>query len=188
MGLKVLLVTFPVLLATYACSTINYTEPQTGDLSRVRFASYESKPVVIRAYETKDCKGEREWMTLRNGTLINSNPKSLGIPLGNFNKNAFKEFNVQVGSEKVIMFVGSSAVGNSVFTCGVPLSLSFLEKNKDYELLFQMGLNSCFVVSSEIIKEPSGQFKKNKIKAYSNKNQEGFGEECIKQFHKFRLF
>lgn len=187
MKFKALLIFLPLLIVIAGCSTINYTEPQSGDLSRVRFSTNESDLVVIRAYETKECSGESEWMRLRNGVLLNSSPRSLEIPLGNYNKNAFKEFNVPAGSEKIIMFVGSSTIGSSVISCGVPLSLSFLEKDKDYELFYQMGLNTCSVIASEILKESSGQAVKKKLKIYSN-SQEGLGAECMKQFKKTRLY
>ncbi|MGY4040900.1 hypothetical protein [Aeromonas hydrophila] len=187
MEIRNFLVSLPLVFISAGCSTINYTEPQTGDLSRVRFATNETAVIVIRAYETTECSGETEWMRLRNGILINSSPKSLGIPLQNYNRNAFKEFYTASNTEKIVIFVGTSSIGNKLFSCGVPLNLKFLEKNKDYELFYQLGVNSCSVTASEIQKSPSGEIIKKKLKDYSN-SQEGFGEACMALFKKQRLY
>ena len=187
MQFKLLLTSISLLTTCIACSTISYTEPGTGDISRVRFATNEINHVVIRAYETSNCDGEDEWMRLRNGPLINSSPKSLGIPLANYKKNGFKEFNVLAGGEKIIMFVGAAAEGNSVATCGVPLSLKFLEKGKDYELFYQFNFNSCSVVSSEISRDSAGQAVKKVLKIHSN-SHDGFGAACLERFKKNRLY
>lgn len=187
MKFKRFTVLFTVAAMSVGCSTINYTEPQSGDLSRVRFVTNETDVVVVRAYETTECGGESEWMRLRNGALINSSPKSLGMPLQNGSRNAFKEFYTSSNTEKIVMFVGASQRGNKVFSCGVPLNLKFLEKDKDYELFYQLGFNSCSVVASEIKKSFSGEFFKEKLNTYSN-SKEGLGEACMTLFKKQRLY
>ncbi len=187
MKFKNIFIFLPLLAISVGCSTVNYSEPKTGDLSRVRFATNETDIVVVRAYETAECNGESEWMRLKSGVLINSSPKSLGIPLQNYNKNAFKEFNTPSGKEKIVMFVGATQMGNKVFSCGVPLNLAFLEKNKDYELFYQLDFNSCTVTASEIQAPSSGEAIKKKLKVYSN-SEDGLGEACMKLFKKQRLY
>lgn len=187
MKFKKFLIFLPLLTISASCSTVNYTEPQVGDLSRVRFATNETDIVVVRAYENVECSGESEWMRLRNGMLINSSPKSLGISLQNYNKNAFKEFYVSSGKERVVMFVGATQIGNKVFSCGVPLNLGFLEKNKDYELFYQLAFNSCTVTASEIQVSSSGEAIKERLKIYSN-SSEDLSNECVALFKKQRLY
>lgn len=169
------------------CSTINYNEPTAGELSRVRFATDHSEPVVVRAYENSRCDGENEWMRLRNGILLNSSPKTLDMPLSDHHKNAFKEFYVSSESKKVLMFVGTQTYTTSIFTCGVPLGLSFLEKNKDFELFYQYKGDGCTVVASELVTLASGEVSRNIINTYTS-NASKFGKECIDAFKKYRLY
>lgn len=180
-----LIITLSALIT--GCSTTSYLELETGDLSRVRFATNETDIVVVRAYESTECNGESEWMRLRKGELINSSPKSLGIPLQTYHKNAFKEFNVPAEKENIIMFVGATQMGSQVYSCGVPLNIQFLEKGKDYEFFYQMGFNACTVTVSEIQPSPSGYAEKNVLKIYQN-DPEGFGKSCMELFKKQRLF
>lgn len=169
------------------CSSTSHLELEMGDLSRVRFATNETDVVVVRAYESTECNGESEWMRLRKGELINSSPKSLGIPLQTYHKNGFKEFNVPAEKENIIMFVGATQMGSQVYSCGVPLNIQFLERGKDYEFFYQMGFNACTVTVSEIQPSTSGEVTKNVLKIYQN-DPEGFGKSCMELFKKQRLF
>ncbi|MEN0039588.1 MAG: hypothetical protein AAGC78_21115 [Cellvibrio sp.] len=169
------------------CSSTSYLELETENLSRVRFATNETDVVVVRAYESAECNGESEWMRLRKGELTNNSPKSLGIPLQTYHKNAFKEFNVPAEKENIIMFVGATQMGSQVYSCAVPLNLNFLEKGKDYEFFYQKGFNACTVTVSEIQSSSSGEATKNVLKLYQN-DPEGFGKSCMALFKKQKLF
>lgn len=180
---------FWMLVLTFfcmSCSTIKYEEPQGGDHSRVRFASDSEGVLVVRAYQNAECEGEQEWMRLRKGFLINSSPKSLGMPLADFHKNAFKEFYVNPADKKVLMFVDSMQIGNTMYSCGVPISLSFLEPNKDYEIKFVGGGYACALEVNEI-RLDSSTASRIPMKKYLS-NTEKFGENCETMFKKQRLF
>jgi hypothetical protein len=187
MNLKILCSILFAIVFAVGCSTISYDEPTTGDLSRVRFATNETSVVIVRAYENADCAGEKEWMRLRNGVLMNSTPKSLNMPLGNYDKNAAKEFYVPAKQEKVLMFVETGPKGDVVATCGVPLNISFLEKNTDYEFLYTLRGDGCSVDVAKLVKNASGAVRKETYKRFTN-TRVGFGDACVEKFKKLRLY
>ncbi len=180
------LLSLPAILLAVGCNSVSYVEPLSGDVSRVRFATKEPSPVVVRAYENAECDGESEWMRIVNHAVIGSSQtRSLGMPLQDFHKNAFKEFNVPAGSEKVVMFFGAQQKGGVIFSCAVPLSLNFLEKNKDYELFFELTRQACTVTASEI--SNSGGPVRKTLKEYSN-NRGDLGDACMAAFKKSRIY
>ena len=169
------------------CGTINYIEPTTGDLSRVRFATNDTNRVTVNLYDTPDCKNDSVWMTLRNGVVLDATPKSLGIPLSNFNKNAFKEFKVESNKEKVIVFWGITSIGTSAYMkYGVPINLSFLKQNKDYELLYTNGAFDCSVAVSEISTSAQSTPQKTLIKILKNSQNET-SNSCMARFKAQKL-
>ena len=172
-------------LSISACSSISYKEPTEGPLSRVRFATETEGLTMVRNYITSDCGGEEEWMRLRNGFLLNSTPKKLGMPLWNHHENAAKEFLVTSNNDTYFMFSASHQIGRTTYSCGVPATVIFKE-NHDYEMLFKFGVINCSVILSEIINE-NGTYNKNTLNTYTNvigANQLG----CKKSFTKARWY
>jgi hypothetical protein len=179
-------------LFMFGCSTIRYTEPTTGPRARVRFAVDTEEITVVWGYETEDCEKEEEWMRLRNGTLLNSSPKTLGMPLWHYHENAAKEFYFSTERPLIVMFKGSEAVPNAysitgydIYACAVPIIYQLEEK--DYEASFKWHRQNCMVFLFEIVKSESGNYEKKLLKTFGKKalfNNEG----CMKAFKKLRLY
>jgi hypothetical protein len=142
---------FHVLWLT-GCASLSYQEPTEGSRARVRFVSTSESITILRVYDDASCtRNESEWMRLRAGTLINSTPKRLGMPLWNYHKNAAKE--VYVAAKKSIhgMFFGGKNIQSTVYSCGVPFSFTFSE-NVDYEIAYQWRPRLCSVSIAEIVR------------------------------------
>lgn len=174
------------ILCITACSTLKYQEPRTGPLARVRFATDSNQISILRTYEDKSCSiNETEWLRIRNGYVINSTPKKLGMALWSYHDNAAKEILVDANREIYGLFQGSEVEGNAIYTCGTPFSYSFQE-NLDYEVFFKWSNKECRVTIAKIIDSPIG-FQKQRLAEFSNKiNDENKG--CLESFEKPRLY
>lgn len=180
---------FLIIFATTSitgCSTLSYEEPDSGPKARVRFATEFEGITVLRTYDDKSCRiNETEWMRLRNGTLINTHEKYLGLPLNKYHKNAAKEVYVRAGKEITGMFTGSEIKEGVVYSCGVPFSYTFDDK-KDYEVEFTWSRRHCRANIYEIV-NTSGQWSRESKKSYSNDiTPDNAG--CFSQFSKSRLY
>jgi hypothetical protein len=176
-------------LFTVSCSTTNYTEPTTGPTARVRFAVDTEAVTVVWGYKTENCENEEEWMRLRKGPLINSSPKTIGMPLWNHHENAAKEFYVSTQSPLILMFKGSETGaqinGVSAYLCAVPLIYQL--ENKDYEVLFNWHRKQCTVDIFAIVKIESGAYEKRLLKTFDNKIRFN-NADCMKAFKKMRAY
>lgn len=164
------------------CSTLKYVEPQEGDRARVRFATNSESITVVRGYSDLECNNEQELMRLRDGPLVNSAKKSLGMPLSDFSKNAAKEVYFRSSEEIIIMFFGAESIGNVIYSCAVPLKASF-QKNRDYELFFDFKYSTCQVVFTEIVNS-DGVVKRVAIETFYNTGSKG----CISSLWKSRWY
>jgi hypothetical protein len=169
------------------CQSLSYQEPTSGERARVRFATNTESVTVLYGYEDAACTtNEQEWMRLKTGVLVNSHPKSLGIPLNRHNKNAAKEVYVPANKPLHFLFRGAAGAGlilageegathviDPIRFCGNAISYQF-EKDKDYEVFFdwdEINKNACKTTISlisanpetvEIIKSSNaGDLKKN---------------------------
>ncbi|MGP1715862.1 MAG: hypothetical protein ACTS9Y_01670 [Methylophilus sp.] len=152
-----------LILLTFAlagCQSLSYQEPTSGDRARVRFATNTESITVLYGYEDAACTiNEQEWIKLRTGVLVNSNPKSLGIPLNHHNKNAAKEVFVTTNKPLHFLFRGaviSRPIGkDNIRYCGNAFSYQF-EKDKDYEVFFDWDEqeDSCKTTISHIVANP----------------------------------
>lgn len=182
---------FQVLLGFFvgtlaACSTVSYQEPVDGPVAEVRFVSDAENITLVWKYNDTDCNGESEWMRLRKGFLLNSDPVSLGLPLSeNYHKNAFKEFRVLANVEHVFMFKSHDLIGTTMVMCGVPVMASF-EEGKQYELAYSYNFSVCKVQVSEVVTVNEG-YELRRQKVYTN-NPAGFGDQCKAMFNKHRLY
>jgi hypothetical protein len=176
-------------LFTIGCSSIRYTEPTTGPTARVRFAVDTESVTVVWGYKTENCENEEEWMRLRNGPLVNSSPKTLGMPLWNYHKNAAKEFYVSTERPLIVIFKGSETSfeirGVVTYLCAVPIIYQF--EDKDYEVSFNWHKKQCTVDVFEIVKTESGAHEKRLLKAFDNKVRFN-NADCMKAFKKLRLY
>lgn len=127
-------------------------------------------------------------MALLDGYLVNSDPRSLGIPLSNYHRNAAKEFYVSTAQPMNIMFVGDMASFNGVSqtTTYCPVMISApLTPGVDYEFVYVAnGARSCIVQMSEIMAGPNGAAQRNVIRTFDN----GFDEVspgCIDFFNRY---
>jgi hypothetical protein len=140
--------------ALTGCTTLSYKEPKNGPTARVRFVTDISKITVVRGYDNSNCGGnEKEWMRLRDGELLNNEPKRLGIALWDFHKNAAKEVLVDTSNQSTFLISSvmeqGSAYRRKLFSCGVPVSLHF-QPGKDYEIAFHMSFQGCSADVSQI--------------------------------------
>tara|TARA_R100000656_G_scaffold93055_2_gene67426 strand:+ start:1018 stop:1590 length:573 start_codon:yes stop_codon:yes gene_type:complete len=173
---------FGCSLTVVGCASINYIEPTTGEISRVRFVTNDTNRVTVNLYETADCKKDSIWMTLRNGPLIDPSPKSLNMPLSNYHKNSFKEFYVESNKERIIVIWGFSSLDMSAsLRCGVPVNLSFLKPNRDYELFYEYGAYGCSVSVSELVSSSESPPKKQSITVLKNA-QNDVSSSCMAEF------
>ena len=136
-----------------ACNSLQYSEPQAGERARVRFATTSESVTVLFGYGDNQCNEENELMRLRNGPLLNSSPKKLGIPLWAFNDNAAKEVYVAADRPFNAMFKGQTLTSATYRThtwthCGAPFSVTF-KANHDYEVKFEE--QRCVLEVNEII-------------------------------------
>ncbi|MGD8174132.1 hypothetical protein ACQEXU_21025 [Vibrio sp. TRT 21S02] len=176
-----------VLMSISGCSTISYTEPTEGPLAKVRFSTDFKNVVVIWGYQDSNCTGESEWMRLRNGSLMNSSPKSLGIPLSEgLHENSYKEFLMSSNIEHVFMFKSIHVNGATEYSCAVPVKMKF-NKDEMYEVSYQHTDLACSAEVSRIHKTSEGNITRDAITVFSNYAY-GFGEQCKEAFKKWRLY
>lgn len=176
----------PLAFIISACSTLVYQEPATGPRARVRFITDSDEISILRTYGDKNCSAnEVEWLRLRNGTLVNSSPKRLGMPLWNYHDNAAKEVYVEANKLIYGLFQGGETTFTKTYLCGTPFWYSF-EEQADYEVTFKWSRQECHVTVSTIIDGPSGP-QLGKLATFSNQiNEENRG--CLAAFQKRRLY
>jgi hypothetical protein len=181
------------------CAGLSYQEPLTGPRARVRFVTDTKEITVLRAYDDIACtQNETEWMRLRNGPLITSSRKTLGIPLWKYNDNAAKEVYVEASRQFNWLFMSEdSTIQFSpvmlagvlpvlIRGCGVPFSYTFSE-NKDYEVSLRWDRTDCRVVVSEVIADPTGDPALSEVASFGNRLTEA-NKTCLDQLKKKRLY
>ena len=181
------------------CSALRYDEPTAGHRARVRFVTDTKDIAVLRSYDDVGCtQNETEWMRLRNGPLITSTRKSLGMPLWKYNDNAAKEVYVEAGRQfnwlfmsadsslqlSPVMLVGLIPV--EVHACGVPFSYSFIE-NKDYEVSLQWNRTTCRVIVSEVAADSTAGPQFSELATFTNQLTET-NKTCLNQLTKKRVY
>lgn len=177
--------------ALSACTSLTYQEPTAGDRARVRFVTDSRSPTVLRAYGDPSCQtAEAEWMRLRNGPLINSSPRKLGLPLWSYHDNAAKEVYVESGKPLNLMFYGAeviqaTATTQTVESCAVPWSYSFAP-NRDYEVTFHSGGKSCRVSVQEFTGN-GDQAHTREVASFDNRLSDRTAG-CMAVFKKTRLY
>lgn len=175
-----------VLLSLMGCASLSYQEPQQGSRARVRFVTTSTAPTVLRAYDDAGCTtNETEWMRLRTGPLVNSSPKSLGMPLWNHHENAAKEVYVDAGKRLHGMFQGGEVIGLTMHSCGVPFAFDFA-KDSDYEVKYHFIPRQCYVTISQIV--PNGSDWSYKPLARFDNRTTPANAACLEQFKKIRLY
>lgn len=184
MLLRFLSITLPIFAS--ACSTLSYQEPAAGPRARVRFVTDSNEISVLRTYGDKNCSThESEWIRLRNGMLINSSPKRLGMPLWNYHDNAAKEVYVEANKQIYALFQGGETTSVKVYLCGTPFWYSF-DDGADYEVRFKWAPQECRVTVARIADGPTGPELREQA-AFSNQlNEENKG--CLAAFKKPRLY
>jgi hypothetical protein len=186
--MRLQLFTIAVSLSVAACSTLTYQEPTSGQRARVRFVTDSDSSVVsvLRTYSDENCaNNEADWMKLRNGQLLNSSPRRLGIPLWSYHENAGKEVYVEANKEIHGLFHGNEIFGGGTYSCGVPFSSSFKE-HSDYEVRFKWAPKACRVTISQVVSSPKG-FELRELATFSNQATE-VNKGCLAAFRKLRLY
>lgn len=173
-------------LVITGCSTVTYEEPKSGPTARVRFVTETSDVAVVRGYKSTKCEGEYEMMRLRNGFLLNSSPKRMGIPLWDYHKNAAKEFFIPASTPQIFMLEGSKTIGNRINRCATFVRQTF-EEGKDYEIKLHDAFN-CKVIVSEIQTNTSGNVEKILLQKKDNRLSPDFTDSCLEKFHQRRLY
>src|SRR5689334_148288 len=187
------------LLLLTSCSALHYKEPTSGPRARVRFVTDTKEIAVLRAYDDVGCtQNETEWMRLRNGPLITSTRKSLGMPLWKYTDNAAKEVYVDVGRQFNWLFMSADStlqlspvmlaglIPVEVHACGVPFSYTFIE-NKDYEVSLQWNRTTCRVIVSEVTADSTTGPRLSELTTFTNQLAET-NKTCLNQLTKKRLY
>lgn len=173
-------------LSVTACSSMLYQEPNTGPLARVRFATDSIQIAVLRTYGDETCStNETEWLRLKDGYLVNSSPKRMGMPLWSYHDNAAKEIFIEANRKIYGLFKGDVVIGSTIYSCGVPFAYSFHE-GTDYEVFFKLRANTCQVTVEKLVGGPTA-FEKQRLAEFSNRiNDENKG--CLDPFKKQRHY
>ena len=187
------------LFLLMSCSALRYEEPTSGLRARVRFVTDTKDLAILRSYDDIGCsQNETEWMRLRNGPLITSTKKSLGMPLWKYNDNAAKEVYVEAGrqfnwfftsADRTLQFSPIMLAGVIPFEihhCGVPFSYSF-EESKDYEIALNWSRTACRVVVSQLVVDSTGSPALSEVASFSNQLTD-VNKTCLEQLKKTRLY
>lgn len=187
---SLLLMALPVVLIT-GCSTITYEEPKSGPVARVRFVTNTRSMMVVRGYKSTECDDEHEMMRLRNGFLLISDPKRLGIPLWDFHDNAAKEFFIPADVPQTYLFKVVEREGRMITKCGVFLKQTF-EKNKDYELNYHLNGIGCRIDVYELKRNQSNinseKVEKVLLQSQNHTLSSDFSPSCMTRFKQIRLY
>lgn len=184
MRFSILAIVAPLFVAS--CSTIVYQEPAAGPRARVRYVTDSNSVSVLRTYGDENCAtNETEWMRLRNGMLLNSSPKRLGMPLWNYHDNAAKEIYVEANKPIHALFHGGETVGLTTYACATPFSFSFNE-NTDYEVRFKWATKACGVSIFQLIKNPDGVAMQ-EVATFTNQAT-GANKGCLARLTEKRLY
>ncbi len=168
------------------CASISYQEPESGPTANVRFVTDSNSITVVRYYSDMNCSDEQEWMRLRKGYFVNSDPKSLDMPLGDYHKNAFKEFKVDSTKPLTVMFDGDRSNVGGTFSCGSLVNLH-MDEGKDYELNYSISFGGCTTDVYEIIENGRNSYKKDLIAKFDNKVPKE-NQACLDAFEKTRWY
>jgi hypothetical protein len=187
------------VLLLMSCSALRYEEPPSGPRARVRFVTDTKEIAVLRAYDDAGCsQNETEWMRLRNGPLITSTRKSLGMPLWKYNDNAAKEVYVEAGRQFNWLFVSADrtlqfspimlagVIPYELHLCGVPFSYTF-DETKDYEIALNWSRTTCRVVVSQVVVDLTGNPTLAEVASFSNQLTEA-NKTCLEQLTKKRPY
>jgi hypothetical protein len=153
--MKHIFIVFVIALLT-ACTLLKYQEPTQGPRARVRFVTNTSEITVLRTYDDVNCTvNESEWMRLRDGPFFHGSPKTLGLPLWSYHRNAAKEVYVEANKQINGMFFGEDVdhmvLYRALYQCGVPFYFSFKE-NTDYEVKFHWSRTQCTAAVSQFVR------------------------------------
>jgi hypothetical protein len=184
--MRIQVFTIAASLSVAACSTLTYQEPTSGQRARVRFVTDSNEVSVLRTYGDGNCAtNEVEWLRLRNGPLLNSSPRRLGMPLWSYHANAAKEVYVETNKKIYGIFQGGEYTGVRTYLCGTPFSYSFQE-NSDYEVRFKWAPKECRVTVSQVADNQKG-FELQELATFSNQATEA-NKGCLAAFNKPRLY
>ena len=109
--MRLLYVVVIISVVLTGCESLLYKEPMAGPQARVRFVTETEGVTVLRVYNDTHCTtNETEWMRLRDGFVLRSTPKVLGMPLWKYHKNAAKEVFVEANKLLNGLFTGGETV------------------------------------------------------------------------------
>ena len=213
--MRLLYVVVIISVVLTGCESLLYKEPMAGPQARVRFVTETEGVTVLRVYNDTHCTtNETEWMRLRDGFVLRSTPKVLGMPLWKYHKNAAKEVFVEANKLLNGLFTGSETVwvlgsaegstqSDSLFTrtewrptivgiregtdyhCATPFSFRFSE-SEDYEVTFRWDRGNCSVVISQFAVNNDGPSLL-EVARFDNRVSES-NNGCLAAFRKSRLY
>lgn len=145
------------LLSFVACAPVSYQEPkpEEGPVAKVRFAtSIKNAVTVVWQFDDNQCTGSAEMFRLRNGFLVNSVEKTLGMPGDEFREEAAKE--VLIPADKpfygMFLFESTTKIGRR---CASLVEYDFKDGGL-YELYFAKQGRHCQTDLSEFVTEGDG--------------------------------
>jgi hypothetical protein len=185
---------FGALMATScAGSGITTLSANPDESARVRLASgyqatggglFKTIPSIeVKTYDDDTCSEEKTIAKLRAGPFLGAKIQTLGIPLGEFHKNAATELYLPAQQEMTILFDSGAMTDTTMYRCGVMMTVNF-EVGKDYELVadeYLLNLQRCSVKLYEII--PGGEGERKLIQSF-DRYQPVASEKCVSEFQK----
>ena len=149
-----------------ACAPVSYVEPDSGPVAKVRFATTTSDVTFVWQFDDAECNGSQEMFRMRNGFLVNSVARNLGMPgADEFREEAAKEVLIPANTPFHGMFMYESATKLGK-RCASLISYTF-EEDGLYELYFSKQGSRCQTELSEYV--PSGaSHDRKKLKIFDN--------------------
>jgi hypothetical protein len=176
-----------MLFLVSGCSTLEYREPGTdAPHARARFTTDTKGITVVWEYADKNCGGaESEMMRLRDGYILGSSAKRLGMPLWTYGTNDAREVVVSAPQSKTFLFKATVEGGGLRQSCGVPVTVDFVP-TKDYEIAFSWKAKQCSVTVAELLPKDGTHVKV--TSATFDNTGSNVSTSCLDAFHKSRLY
>lgn len=170
MRIKVFYIGIAICLAS--CTTIDYQEPTSGPLARVRFVTDLGGQTTLYSYDDTNCAVNEKTLlhfVVNPDPLFGqtSSPRKLGIPLWTYSESEAKELYIAANTQTNGLFFGQGQFQMKIFKCAAPFFFTFQE-NHDYEVKFIWGSRDCHVTISEFEESANG-FSKKELASFSNR-------------------
>lgn len=161
-----------IAICLSSCTTVDYQEPTSGPIARVRFVTDLGGQTTLYGYDDMNCSvNEKTLLHL----VVNPDPlfgqapasRKLGIPLWTYHDSEARELYIAADTQTNGLFLGQGRFAMTIYKCAAPFFFTFRE-NHDYEVKFIWGSKDCHVTISEF-EENSNGFSRKEVAAFSNR-------------------